>query len=202
MKRKSENELPPLCVAVKRIREAYGDSQERFARRIGVALMTVSRFETGRAEPRDPRVLLNLASVAYENSRFLSDPERKELQDAEKLFRDAYADFERIKQNDSRVGELERLGGREFFGAPAVRSHESMREWRLDFAVRLSFLYTPERVAGIEQAAAPMLAMIDEILGAADENQQIDYSRFERDVLALAEKRTLQNLKQQKGKQK
>jgi hypothetical protein len=126
------------------------------------------------------------------------DPERKELQDAEKLFRDAYADFERIKRNDSRVGELERLGGREFFGAPAP-TVLSMREWRLAFAVRLSFLYVPEKVTEIERAAAPALALIDEIL-AADEKKQIDYSRFERDVLALAEKRTFQNLKQQKGK--
>src|SRR5215467_14411024 len=105
MKRKTDP-LPPLCAAVKHVREAYGDTQERFARRIGVAVMTVSRFETGRAEPREPRVLLNIAKVAYDKS----------MAEDERLFRDAYEDYERIKQTDRRVGELES------FAQPTIRS--------------------------------------------------------------------------------
>src|SRR5215475_10229180 len=110
MRKKDVKELPPLCAAVKRIREAYSDSQERFSQRIGVALMTVSRFETGRAEPRDPRVLLNLAKVAYEKaSTSVGDSARQSLLDDERLFRDAYADFERTSQTNRRVAQFEPL---------------------------------------------------------------------------------------------
>src|SRR5262245_22344140 len=148
MKKKIEQELPPLCAAVRRIRAAYGDSQERFARRIGVAVMTVSRFETGRAEPRDPRVLLNIARVAAEKAGFVSDS--KSLRDDEDLFRDAYADFERIQQTDRKVGQLES------FGKQTIRS---MRDWRLSCAARLTVLYFPEAVAAVEKAMGGALAI-------------------------------------------
>jgi transcriptional regulator with XRE-family HTH domain len=177
MRKKIQQELPPLCVAVKRVREAYGDSQERFAHRIGVALMSVSRFETGRAEPRDPRVLLNLAKVAYEKS----------LKD-EGLFRDAYQDYERIKSTDRRIGELES------FAQPTFRS---LREWRLSCAARLAVLYYPEQVAAMEKAAAAALAIIDDVLSGADENQ-INYASFEREAFALAERQMLKDLQKRK----
>src|SRR5262245_53601243 len=97
-------ELSPLCIAVRRLREAYGDTQERFARRLDVAVMTVSRFETGRAEPRDPRVILNLARLAYEKSNYSPVVD---MRAEETLFRGAYEDIERIKEVDRRVSELE-----------------------------------------------------------------------------------------------
>ncbi len=203
MKKKNEGKLPPLCAAVKLVREAYGDTQERFARRIGVAVMTVSKFENGRAEPRDPRVLLNLARVTGVHIRMHGreddlDRMAKSLAEggglvmtragAEDLFRDAYADFERIKNTDRQVGELE---------SRAQPSFRSMREWRLSCAARLAVLYFPEQVTAIEKAAGAAITIIDEVLSKADENQ-IDYTRFESEVFALAERRALLELKQQK----
>jgi transcriptional regulator with XRE-family HTH domain len=206
-KKKAAHGLPALCLAVKRVREVYGDSQERFARRIGVALMTVSRFETGRAEPRDPRVLLNLAKIAEEISDLPTEDEREQIlqniigprepvdvmtvRGAVQLFRDAYEDYERIKQTDRRVGELES------HAHPAPRS---MREWRLSCAACLAVHYFPEQVAAMEKAAGAAISIIDEVLSKADENQ-IDYARFEREVFALAERRALLELKQGRKEQ-
>jgi transcriptional regulator with XRE-family HTH domain len=207
MKRKTEPELPRLCTAVKRVREAYGDTQERFARRIGVAVMTVSRFETGRAEPRDPRVLLNLAKITEaisappletEIDRMVETLVNEEPNDvmtlrfAERLFHDAYEDYERIKQTDRRVGELE---------SHAQPRPRSMREWRLSCAARLVALYFPESVAAMERAAGAAIAIVDDVLSKADENQ-IDYARFEREVFALAERRALLELKKDRKETK
>jgi transcriptional regulator with XRE-family HTH domain len=146
MKRKTKTELPPLCLAVKRVREAYRDSQERFARRIDVALMTVSRFETGRAEPRDPRVLLNLAKVTEEIAADVGPVQDDEMQQlvnniiepgehvevmtlrgAERLFREAYEDYERIKQTDRELEShgqpaFRRCASGGYYARPAWRS--------------------------------------------------------------------------------
>jgi transcriptional regulator with XRE-family HTH domain len=207
MKKKNKQEIPPLCAAVKRVREAYGDTQERFARRVGIAVMTVSHFETGRTEPRDPRVLLNLAKVTAEKLRMVGGTEVNELVDwvagetprdmplkltlrgDEELFRDAYADYERIRQTDRRVGEIE----------PATRpTFRSMREWRLSLAARLAALYYPECVRDIESAARPAIDIINEVLASADENQ-IDYERFEREAFALADRQALLSLKKERN---
>jgi transcriptional regulator with XRE-family HTH domain len=206
MPEKSERILPPLCLAVKRVREAFTDTQERFASRIGVAVMTVSHFETGRSEPRDPRVLLNLAKVAAEIAPLarafddhdeeiarainLIEPEKAQpvmtVRNAERLFKEAYEDWEHINQTKR---YLERIYPSD--RGPAFRS---MREWRLSFAARLAALYFPEQVAAIEKAAAPAIAIIDDVLSRADESQ-IDYTRFEREVLALAERQALSQFK-------
>jgi transcriptional regulator with XRE-family HTH domain len=182
MKRKTDSELPSLCTAVKRVREVYGDTQERFARRIGVAVMTVSRFETGRAEPRDPRVLMNLMKVSRQ----------KGPNDAHDLFSDALEDLRRLNETDRRIQELGLASGEATF--------RSMREWRLSCAARLAVLYFPEQVTAIEKAASAVISIIDEVLSKADENQ-IDYARFEREVFELAERRALLELKQGKKKQ-
>lgn len=192
MRKNEQRELPPLCAAVKRIREAYGDSQDRFARRVGVVTMTISKFETGRSEPREPRVLLNIATVGGQKARYSDDPaEKRRLDDDARLFWDAYADYERIKQTDRRVGELESF-------EPAIRS---MREWRLSCAARLAVQYFPEAVAAMEKAAGAAIGIIDDVLSKADENQ-IDYARFEREAFALAERQMLKDLQKRKDQRK
>ncbi len=61
---KPKPNLPELCAAVRRIREARGWSQERMARETNIATQTISRFELGKAEPRDYLVLSSLADAA------------------------------------------------------------------------------------------------------------------------------------------
>jgi transcriptional regulator with XRE-family HTH domain len=191
-KKNQPTELPPLCVAVKRLRELYDDTQERFARRLNVANMTVSKFETGRTEPRDPRVLLNLHRLTADLTVLLGEPS-EELDDMGMLFYDAYKDIERIKRVDKTVNEL-------FYDPLAsTPSFRSLREWRLACGARIALLYFPELVTAVEKAAAPAFAIVDEVLRKVDENQTVDYRRLETEVFSRAE---LHALKELKGKNK
>jgi transcriptional regulator with XRE-family HTH domain len=191
---KKNKELSQLCIAVKAVREVLGDSQERFARRVGVALMTISRFERGVLEPRDPRVLLNLAKVTDEIKKgtlfLLTAGTEKvmKVENASKLFNGAYKEYERLWETDETVAQLESLAR---LAPPAFLS---VREWRLVCAARLALRYYPEYVGAIEKAAAPAIVLIDEILAGADENA-ISYQQFERAVFALAERQMLKDLK-------
>lgn len=189
MKKKTERQLPPLCEAVKRVRAAFGDSQERFANRVGVVAMTISKFETGQAVPKDPRVLLNLSRVAFEKCNATADETaRVSLINDGALFQEAYKDCERVMLTDREVGKIE----------PRIPpTFRSMREWRLSCAARLAVLYYPERVAAIEDAAGPAVAIVDEVLAGADENQ-INYEVFEREVFALAERQMVRDSKKRK----
>jgi hypothetical protein len=109
----------------------------------------------------------------------------------EELFHRAYQDAERTKETDRTLGQPE---------SSAQPKFRSMREWRLSCAARLAVLYYPEQVAAMEKAAGAALAIIDDVLSRANENE-IDYARFEREVFALAERRTLLELKKRREEQ-
>jgi putative transcriptional regulator len=55
-------------VSVKEIREAEALSQEAFARRLGVSVRTVARWESGQVRP-SPLALEKLRQSASQNSR-------------------------------------------------------------------------------------------------------------------------------------
>jgi transcriptional regulator with XRE-family HTH domain len=211
---KNEQTLPDVCRAVKRVRQALGDTQQEFAQRIGVAVMTISNFETGRAEPRDPHVLENLLRAARDATEMGGNLEMGEvkqmiknvtgtgarvevmtLRGAEGLLRGAWT---QARQANRHISQLESIAPPAYRSIQAFQSmneyFHSLREWRLLFAARLAALYFPEQVAAIEKAAAPAIAIIDDVLSRADE-QQIDYARFEREVLVLAERQALSQFK-------
>jgi transcriptional regulator with XRE-family HTH domain len=66
VKRRKEAPISDVCRAVKCVREAFAETQERFAQRLQVAAMTVSRFELGKKVPRNPQVLRRLQTLANE----------------------------------------------------------------------------------------------------------------------------------------
>ena len=68
MKKRIKAAIPEVCIAVKRVRQTFADSQERFAQRLQIAVMTLSRFELGKKVPRDPQILRRLRSLANEKS--------------------------------------------------------------------------------------------------------------------------------------
>jgi hypothetical protein len=200
--KKTEPVRSVLCDAVRHVREAYGDTQEMFSKRIGCAIMTVSHFETARTEPRDGRILLNLLKVTSELIKAIDSgnppfpfggtkEETIKIHLAESYFRKAYDNFKRIKQTDRRVAELES------YAQPTM---SSLREWRLSCMARVAARYFPEQAAAMEKAAPGATSLVDLVLATADENQ-IDYARFEREVFALAERRALQTLKEGKKEQ-
>jgi transcriptional regulator with XRE-family HTH domain len=181
MKKKTEKkppELPPLCAAVKSLREKLGDSQERFARRVGVAVMTISRFENGRMEPRDPRVLHSLSNLALGKA---GEAGFGPSTDEYRLFDEAYTDYKRTKFSAQEVSKIEQYDG----GQPRI---SNLREWRMLCAFRLAMVYFPEAAAAMEVAAGDAGAIVRGVrsqFGGAE----MDYSRLEREAFVLAELR-------------
>jgi DNA-binding transcriptional regulator YiaG len=58
--------LSPEAMAVRRLRRAYGETQEEFAHRCGVTVSTMCRWEMGHARPSKlaQRVLAQLKTLA------------------------------------------------------------------------------------------------------------------------------------------
>lgn len=52
--------------AIRRVRAGYEQSQEEFSRRIGVSVVSLSRYERGAAIPHAPAVLKQLLDMAME----------------------------------------------------------------------------------------------------------------------------------------
>ena len=161
--------LAELSVAVAKVREASRISQEGFGRDLGVATMTISRWERGQQVPSDFRVLNRLESMA----RHLGLAREADLFDRAR----SGVRFNAYRQGTETPAEL-----------------ASLPVWRLTVAVRVASVYFPERVPEIEKALDSALAIVDAILRSTD---QLDYRRLEREVFSLAEKQTLEQLKRQ-----
>ena len=131
-------EIHPLCAAARRIRMASGMSQERMAQLSGISTQTISRFELGKQEPRDPRILRSYITLA--NSMSLDDA---------KLF-DSALEAISIDVNAN------------------ARDNTDPRAWRLMEAARIAALYFPEAARAMEQAAGPALAVIKEVVATSD----------------------------------
>jgi transcriptional regulator with XRE-family HTH domain len=78
---------------------------------------------------------------------------------------------------------------------------QPLPQWRLTMAARIAAAYFPEHLPAIEKALQPAIEVVDEVLSSTDENE-IDYSRMEREVLSRAQQRTLQELKREASAQK
>ncbi|MBD2261186.1 helix-turn-helix transcriptional regulator [Pseudanabaena sp. FACHB-2040] len=74
--RKAKPSAADLDVLVRELRALCGLTQEQFAARLGVTLVTVNRWENDRARPM-PLALRQLNALAVEMSQFGSEAERK-----------------------------------------------------------------------------------------------------------------------------
>ena len=140
-KQKRQPPIPELCQAVRRVRTALDETQEAFARRIGVTLISVSRFERG-TEPRDASVLYGLQRAAESAGM---DPEAA-----------AFATAPAFLAAPPGL----------FHNAPAVRTvaADSLAEWRLLLIARAAFRHVPHLVPAIEQAAGLARELVDGVL--------------------------------------
>jgi transcriptional regulator with XRE-family HTH domain len=180
VKMKKKREPHPLNVAVKAVREAYGDTQERFAQRVGVAVMTISRFETGRAIPRDPATLMKLWRAARERA----------LPEAE-LLREAWDEAAIAK-------------GLEDWHKPDPRDARSvlatnLRQWFRLEAVNVAAEFYPELLPAIDEALAPVLELVLPVVNSIQELPGLNYSELRHRFRELANQQTLEELK--KGRQ-
>jgi transcriptional regulator with XRE-family HTH domain len=138
--------LPPLCAAVRRTRSAYAESQPAFARRIGVAAMTISRFENAKQVPADFQVLAQLERAARERG----------LTEEADLLAHAARGARRGREEDAIApagGEL------------APMPIHTWAQWRLMHAAGIAVLHYPEVARAMEQAGGAALSLVDEALG-------------------------------------
>jgi transcriptional regulator with XRE-family HTH domain len=185
--------VSPLCAAVKRVRQVYGESQQRFAERLGVSLVSVNRWELGHQEPGDLVVLLKLQRSAW----------LRRLEKEANLFAEAVQkSFEPYATISPSILEVIHLG------SPSeaeleVHSHSAkfhrlqeqlpaLREWRLRLAARLAVLSFPELLPQMEKAAAPVLRLIDEKLERVDEAKGFDFAALEDELKISVQQYVLQ----------
>ena len=162
----SRRRIPELSLAVLAVREAAGESQEIFARRLGTTATTISRIERGLQAPASFGLLNRLESVA----RGAGLVQEASLFDEARL---------KVRFNAYR-------------GPETVAELTSLPAWRLTIAVRLAAAYFPETLPEVEKALNPALAIVDAVLRSTDE---LDYRRLEGEVFSLAENKTLEELK-------
>jgi transcriptional regulator with XRE-family HTH domain len=184
-KPKVEPEYEELAVVVKKVREAYRDTQEAFARRIGVSPMTISRFELGKQVPRDPLILLRLYRAAMTCGASLGLHAVPSISMA--LYRQLGPDWQNYTET---------------WPVPN-RQHgsHSLSEWRLQCVARIALKYHPEEAIAIEKAAPRSMEIVDAVLREADAPDQIDdsfYEDLDQAISGLADKQLLQRLQEKR----
>ena len=137
-KPKPEPEIPKVCVAIRRLRKTLNLTQEAFAAQLGTGVMSLSRWERGRFQPRDGEVLVSLCGLAAE----------ARLDEELEVFQAA------LMAIPSGPHRLEKI---------MVPTY-GPREWELMMASRIaaSFLPAVERAARV--ALAPALELLHEVI--------------------------------------
>ena len=202
--------LPGVCAAVKSIREAYGDTQERFAHRVNLAPMTVSRFERGKQIPTDFDVLARLAEAARDKGLV---QEANQLDEAR---RSKWATLSVPVPSDKSSTlsvpvpsdkwsfssvHLFRATHPTYIPGFQLVPAFSLPQWRLMSAARIAALYYPEVASAIEKAAGQALALVDEAIRQADSQNLTGsalYEEIERRLRSLAEQRALEQFKKER----
>jgi transcriptional regulator with XRE-family HTH domain len=138
-KTQTKRRIPELCAAIRTVREAQHMTQAAFAQHIQTAAISLSRWETGTFQPRDPDTLRRLHAAAAAAGL-----------DAEaKLFED-------------RMGSLPDLP---YVGIPTLAMNlHSIAEWRQMYACRLASSYLPEVANAVQDALKPALDLLSEII--------------------------------------
>jgi transcriptional regulator with XRE-family HTH domain len=162
----SRAKLSPLCLAVKRTREASKESQEVFAQNLAITVTSVSRFERGVTDPASFDLLNRLEAKARNHG----------LTQEAALFAEARSAVRfRAYQAPTEAQEPARLP-----------------QWRVAIAARVAAVYFPDRLSEIERALGPAVALVDTVLRSAD---KLDYRSLEREVFSLAEAKTFEEYK-------
>jgi transcriptional regulator with XRE-family HTH domain len=160
--------LPPLSLAVKRVRQKYGDSQEAFAQRLALSNMTVSKFERGVNIPRDALVLERLSAAA----------KAVELTTEADQFTAAYTEAIGVEM----VNRIYPGRGRREEGL--TMRFETLREWKGMAAALFSERYKCD--------IGPVRAIVDHVVRGADTSRGIGpgwYQELEAQVKVLMEER-------------
>jgi transcriptional regulator with XRE-family HTH domain len=175
-------QIHELCAAVGQMRQAYGDTLERFSRRVGISLNSASRFELGKAVPSDPAVLMKLWQVAL-----TLEYEGKPVPQAAELFKAAHNEAEHARN-------IELWQSPDPRDARAVRA-DSLTEWRLLVAVSLAQESFPEILPALEDVLDPVLELVDTVLHTIEHYESIDYRELRHRMKQLVDQHRLTEIK-------
>src|SRR5215471_5454517 len=168
----SKRKLPEIALAVKAVREACRISQEAFAQQLGTTATSISRIERGLQTPASFDTLNRLEKAARDlgltKEAALFDEARSALR---------FTAYRSPERQDAGLGY-------------------QLPQWRLAIAARIAAAYFPERLPAIEEALRPAIELVDEVLRSTDEDE-IDYSRMDREVFSRAERRMMKDLKRE-----
>jgi transcriptional regulator with XRE-family HTH domain len=151
-KRKPERGAIKMCDAIHATREASHLNQQEFAQQIGVAVMTLSKWERGLHEPRGSKVFQRLRDAA--NAAGLAN--------VQKLFED------HIGPLPFPEGIVDQSVDRRLiaatYGQALVMRLGSIAEWQEVFAHRIANAFLPEVADAVRDALRPALEVVREII--------------------------------------
>jgi transcriptional regulator with XRE-family HTH domain len=170
--------IPELCAAIQRLREHTKMTQKQFAAMLKTSTMSLSRWERGAVQPRDRNVLLTLAATAASAG----------AAEEEALFNEALGVLSPRAATPVKI-----------WGGPIsylMMDFDTPQQWRLMVVAKLCATYYPQIAAQIEKAAAPVVALVDEVIAAVPDNPRPDfYERMEVRLREIARQRAFADLK-------
>jgi transcriptional regulator with XRE-family HTH domain len=171
--------VPPLCAAVKQVRETYGETLQRFGQRVNLSMNTLNRFELGKAEPRDPDVLMRLWSAAIQRSLPQAD-----------LFLEAANEARHARS----IEQWQTPDPRDARSVLAM----SLSQWRVLEAVSLAWESYPEVLPAVGDALAPVLEVVDAVLNTVHDPSRVDYRDLKHRIRQLADQQILKDIQMRK----
>jgi transcriptional regulator with XRE-family HTH domain len=176
-KPKPKPDIDPLCAAVRRLRAEARLSQKELAAKLGIAPMTLSRFERGVQVPRDIEVLTRLRDAVGTSQ----EEDRKRI------------DMAIISSRFDRTRNWEPCPYTFFRLWPV--------QWELVQCARVAAAHFPKEADAMRKAAGAVLQLVKEVIGTADFRVSHDenfYHALERRIDDLVKQRLFEQLKDNK----
>ena len=148
--------ISPLGAAVRQVREAYAESQQRFAERLGTSIVSVNRWELGHQEPAGLVFLVRLRDLALD----------RHLEEPAKLFADA---VERI------TGPIRKQAHKLLFAYGLSRDEEILLA-----IAKISAVMFPEEYRALMDATPRTRMFVERLAKAADVNLTTVVNELER----------------------
>jgi transcriptional regulator with XRE-family HTH domain len=169
---------PEVCTAIRRVREASRLTQQAFAEKLGTAVMTLSKWENGIRQPRDPEVFRRLWGLAATAG----------LAVEQKLFEERIGGRPPFPEGIQDISLDQKLFAEATSSSALVMRMLTRSEWRLMYGFRLANGYLPQVANAVQDALRPALELLDEIIREeAPADSKLDVAFYNRLALRFDE---------------
>src|SRR5215469_946241 len=180
-KPKPKPDLHPMCAAVRSLRAKMRLSQEEMALKVGIAPMTLSRFERGAQIPKDMDVLVKLRNVCQGSFNFV--PEFMTFQRAIAAAIEMKSPYEIGLSN---------------------RSGYSPEQWELMQCARIAAIHFPKEAEAMRKAAGEALRLVKQVIRATDFSVPLGddlYCALEQGIDDLVRQTAFERLKEERDEE-